>query len=100
VRLVTRRRAEPGNGAGDSARAPRSALLHAEAPAREDSRRALGARERAQAGDFGTTRDGGPFENAFVAILLTRGDQVQRYEFFDVGDTDRALARFEELCAA
>jgi hypothetical protein len=48
---------------------------------------------------FGTARDGGPFENAFVAVLLTRGDLVQRYEFFDVGDPDRALARFEELCA-
>jgi len=48
---------------------------------------------------FGTTRDGGPFENAFVAVLLTRGDQIQRYEFFDVADADRALARFEELCA-
>ena len=48
---------------------------------------------------FGTTRDGGPFENAFVAVLLTRGDHVQRYEFFDVGDADQALARFAELCA-
>jgi tetratricopeptide (TPR) repeat protein len=48
---------------------------------------------------FGTTRDGGPFENAFVAVLLTSGDHVQRYEFFDIGDADRAVARFEELCA-
>jgi ketosteroid isomerase-like protein len=49
---------------------------------------------------FGTTRDGGPFENAFIAVLLTRGDHVERYEFFDAGDTDRALARFGELCTA
>jgi hypothetical protein len=47
----------------------------------------------------GSTRDGGPFENTIVAVLLCRGDRVQRYEFFDVGDADRALARFEELCA-
>jgi ketosteroid isomerase-like protein len=49
---------------------------------------------------YGATRNGGPFENAFVAVLLTRGDQVQRYEFFDIGDTDRAVARFEELSEA
>ena len=49
---------------------------------------------------FGTTtRDGGPFETAFVAVLLTRGDRVERYEFFDLVDTDRALARFDELCS-
>jgi len=49
---------------------------------------------------FGATRDGGPFENDFVAVLLTDGVHVQRYEFFDVGDADRAIARFEELCKA
>jgi ketosteroid isomerase-like protein len=49
---------------------------------------------------FGTARDGGPFEDVFVAVLLTHGDLVQRYEFFDVADADRALARFEELCSA
>jgi ketosteroid isomerase-like protein len=48
---------------------------------------------------FGTARDGGPFEDVVVWVLLTRGDHVQRYEFFDVGDADRALARFAELCA-
>jgi ketosteroid isomerase-like protein len=47
---------------------------------------------------FGSLRDGGPFEYTFVAVLLTRGDHVQRYEYFDVADADRALARFEELC--
>jgi hypothetical protein len=25
---------------------------------------------------------------------------IQRHEFFDVADTDRALARFAELCRA
>jgi hypothetical protein len=49
---------------------------------------------------FGSTHDGGPFENAFVAVLLTCGDHVQRYEFFDVGDADQALARFAALCAS
>ena len=47
---------------------------------------------------FGT-RDGGPFENVFVTVILTDGDRIQRYEIFDVADADRALARFEELCA-
>ncbi|MGH9557532.1 MAG: zinc-ribbon domain-containing protein [Terriglobales bacterium] len=27
------------------------------------------------------------------------GPLIQRYEFFDVGDSEWALARFEELCA-
>jgi ketosteroid isomerase-like protein len=48
---------------------------------------------------FGTRRDGGPFENVVVAVVLTDGDRIQRYEFFDVGDADQALARFAELCA-
>jgi hypothetical protein len=26
-------------------------------------------------------------------------DRIQRLELFDVADADRALARFEELCA-
>jgi hypothetical protein len=48
---------------------------------------------------FGT-RDGGPFENLYTHVILTDGDRVQRFEYFDVADLDRALARFEELCAA
>jgi hypothetical protein len=47
---------------------------------------------------FGT-RDGGPFEKAFAAVILTDCDRIQRYEIFDLADTDRALARFDELCA-
>jgi hypothetical protein len=47
---------------------------------------------------FGT-RDGGAFESLFIRVLLTEGAHIQRYELFDVGDTDRALARFAELCA-
>ena len=47
---------------------------------------------------FGVARDGGPFENLFVGVYLTDGDRIERYEFFDVGDADRGIARFEELC--
>ena len=32
-------------------------------------------------------------------IIVTDGDRIQRYEVFDTCDTDRALARFEELSA-
>jgi hypothetical protein len=38
-------------------------------------------------------------ENVFIRVLSTDGDRVQRMEMFDVADTDRALARFAELCA-
>jgi hypothetical protein len=48
---------------------------------------------------FGTARDGGPFEEDVVVVLLTGGDHVQRYECFDVADADRALARFEAFCS-
>jgi ketosteroid isomerase-like protein len=44
-------------------------------------------------------RDGGPFENLYAHVILTEGDRIQRFEIFDVADTDRALARFDELCA-
>jgi hypothetical protein len=48
---------------------------------------------------FGTTMlDGGPFEHVFVRVLMTDGAQIQRYELFDVGATDQAIARFAELC--
>jgi len=42
---------------------------------------------------------GGPFENVIVRVIVTDGDRIQRYEVFDTCDTDRALARFEELSA-
>ena len=42
---------------------------------------------------------GGAFENIMVAVNVTAGDRLQRCEFFDVGDADQAVARFEELCA-
>jgi hypothetical protein len=35
----------------------------------------------------------------FIRVLITKGAHFQRYEVFDVGDADQALARFEELCA-
>jgi hypothetical protein len=48
---------------------------------------------------FGTTGEGVVFENVMVFVARTRGDRIQQLEIFDVGDADRALARFEELCA-
>ncbi len=48
---------------------------------------------------FGTLHDGGPFENFLIGVALTDRDRIQRYELFDVGDGERALAHFAELCA-
>ena len=45
------------------------------------------------------TREGGAFENLFVSLAFTPGDRIQRFEFFDVADAPRALARFAELSA-
>jgi hypothetical protein len=47
---------------------------------------------------FGTLRDGGPFENVLLRVMVTNGDLIQHFDVYDVGDTDRALARFAELC--
>jgi SnoaL-like domain len=47
---------------------------------------------------FGTTLDGGPFEHLLVRVFVTDGPHVTRCELFEVGDEDRALARFAELC--
>ena len=44
-------------------------------------------------------REGGPFENIFVRVMVTYGDRIRRCEIFDVGAADQALARFAELCA-
>jgi hypothetical protein len=49
---------------------------------------------------FGTLRDGGPFENLLLRVLVTDDDCIQHFESFDAGDADQARARFEELCAA
>ncbi len=49
---------------------------------------------------FGTATDGGSFENAALRVVLTDGKRIRHYEIFDLGDTDRALARFAELSAA
>jgi hypothetical protein len=43
---------------------------------------------------------GGPFENEFFATALVVGGHIQRYEIFGDADAERAVARFEELCAA
>jgi hypothetical protein len=48
---------------------------------------------------FGTIREGGPFENVFVRVMVTNGNRIQRCDVFDVGAADQALARFAELCA-
>ena len=47
---------------------------------------------------FGT-HDGGAFENPALVLALTGGPLVERYELFDLGDTERTLARLDELCA-
>jgi class 3 adenylate cyclase len=47
---------------------------------------------------FGTILDGGAFEHVIVRVFVTDGAHIQRYELFDVGDLDRAVARFAELC--
>ncbi len=48
----------------------------------------------------GTMPDGGgPFENVMVQIAVTDGARIRHIELFDVAEVERALARFEELCA-
>jgi hypothetical protein len=49
---------------------------------------------------FGTASQGGAFENAAIRVLLTDAKRIRHYEIFELEDTDRALARFEELSAA
>jgi hypothetical protein len=49
---------------------------------------------------YGTTNDGTGFENVFVRVIVTDGKVIRQCELFDPADLDRALARFEELCAA
>jgi class 3 adenylate cyclase len=46
---------------------------------------------------FGTLRDGGPFEDMFVAVFCTGHGRITYYEVFEPEEVDRALARFEEL---
>ncbi len=43
---------------------------------------------------------GGPFENFPIGVALNRGNRISRYELFEDSEAERALARFEELCAA
>jgi ketosteroid isomerase-like protein len=45
------------------------------------------------------TREGGPFENLFIAVTATRGGRIWRLERFEVADAEHALARFAELTA-
>jgi len=48
----------------------------------------------------GTLRDGGEFEHLFVSVSCTDGEHIRRHETFEIGDAERALARFAELSAA
>ena len=48
---------------------------------------------------FGT-REGGAFEQVpGLAVFIIRDALIERFESFDAADAERALARFEELCA-
>jgi ketosteroid isomerase-like protein len=47
--------------------------------------------------NFGTLRDGGEFESAYVRILRHRGDRLVAAEMFELEHLDRARARFAEL---
>jgi hypothetical protein len=49
---------------------------------------------------YGSLRDGGPFENVFLAINLVAGGRLTLTEPYAIADGDRALARFHEICAA
>ena len=42
---------------------------------------------------------GGRFGNILVHVGMTTGDRIQHTEAFGADDAERALARFEELCA-
>ncbi|MFN2428042.1 MAG: hypothetical protein ABR587_16530, partial [Candidatus Binatia bacterium] len=48
----------------------------------------------------GNLRDSGPFENVSVVICMADHERVVRLEPFLTCETDKALARFHELCAA
>jgi len=56
---------------------------------------------RPESGDLPRTANhGGAFEKVAVRVVLTDGKLIPHFEVFDAADTDRALARFDELCAA
>jgi hypothetical protein len=49
----------------------------------------------------GNAARGGPIEWEYVAVTSMRPDgRIHLFEEFDVEDTDRALARFEELTSS
>jgi hypothetical protein len=48
-------------------------------------------------GADGTKDGGGPFENVFLCVFMTRGDCIRSGDPFDLTDADRALTRFAEL---
>jgi ketosteroid isomerase-like protein len=47
----------------------------------------------------GANPEGGAFENLLVLVHRSEDDRILNHETFDPEDADRALARFEELCA-
>jgi ketosteroid isomerase-like protein len=52
------------------------------------------------AGRWFGTRDGGPFESVFTSCFVARDGRAVRIEAFPITDGERAVARFDELCAA
>jgi hypothetical protein len=48
---------------------------------------------------FGTHQGGAFEQEPAIAVAVTRGQLLQRCEFFDAAEAERALARFDELCA-
>ncbi len=56
---------------------------------------AWNGRGRADLARMFATREDGPVARVF----LTGGDRIRRFEVFDAGDAEQALARFAELCA-
>jgi hypothetical protein len=42
---------------------------------------------------------GGEFENFPIGVALRRGNRIARYELFEETEAERAVARFQELCA-
>jgi ketosteroid isomerase-like protein len=47
----------------------------------------------------GVIPDGGDFESDNLSLLMVSGGRITRVELFEVAASDKALARFAELCA-
>jgi len=44
--------------------------------------------------------DGSPIDNSFINTMICDDSGITRMEFFEIWDSGRAVARFEEVCAA